>query len=583
MVKLSFAGFEDHSFIPYPPFVMGTETLEFLTDIVLTHNGSEDRTRNREIARQSLSFQVRTDLLNRQSPFNLSLQNIRGDWAVPFWHEAQVVGTVSGTAIACDPTLSDFRVDGLAIVFQNNRVWQVVQILAVNGSGIVVTPSVSLMRNAIVAPIASGIVRGEISNEASGYQSVYGLLYDVLDPKPFPTKLAPLFALDVSGSMSDPITGLPGTTRLERAKEELYAVVEALKGAAVNSHVQVDLGISLWSSVAANYSWPNATEADFDEALAIIAAAVTTGGTTPLLPFQFANSFFGTIAPNPGDRKDIMFFITDAGASTTAARAEALAMITRVAPYAPPKDVDIYAINIDVSSTTEALKVDNASGGNITIVNAANPTAMFDRFISAIEPIIGKQHKGFEVVTAMPIGSRSISKSISKIEDAVDFDLGRFETLSPWLNSRVGSNHGFFIDGLDELADFKRFIYRRAGKQGAFYLPTFEHDIRISSLAGDMLSAFIENDDFAEYFDGRTEIAIRFVDDTWQTVGISAVEATLFGGYEVTFEKPIQKGLQFIERVCYMGKARFDTDRFEISYVGNSCAETSVNMLELNP
>ncbi|QXN72431.1 hypothetical protein RCTHUNDERBIRD_22 [Rhodobacter phage RcThunderbird] len=575
MVKLSFAGFEDHSFIPYPPFVMGTETLEFLTDIVLTHNGSEDRTRNREIARQSLSFQVRTDLLNRQSPFNLALQNIRGDWAVPFWHEAQVVGTVSGTSIACDPTLSDFRVDGLAIVFQNNRVWQVVQILAVNGSGIVVTPSVSLMRNAIVAPIASGIVRGEISNDASGYQSVYGLLYDVLDPKPFPTKLAPLFALDVSGSMAG--------TRLETAKAELYDIVAALKGAAINSHVQVDLAISLWSTVAANYSWPDATEADFDEALAIIAAATTTGGTTPLLPFQFANLFFGTISPNPGDRKDIMFFITDAGANADAARAEALAMITRVAPFAYPKDVDIYAINIEETSITQALKVDNASGGNITIVNSANPTAMFDRFIAAIEPIIGKQHKGFEVVIAMPIGSRSISKSITKIEDAVDFDLGRFETLSPWLNSRVGSNHGFFIDGLDELADFKRFIYRRAGKQGAFYLPTFEHDIRVSSLAGDMLSAFIENDDFAEYFDGRTEIAIRFVDDTWQTVGISAVEATLFGGYEVTFEKPIQKGLQFIERVCYMGKARFDTDRFEISYVGNSCAETSVNMLELNP
>ncbi|AKU43039.1 tail assembly protein [Rhodobacter phage RcTitan] len=575
MVKLSFAGFEDHSFIPYPPFVMGNETLEFLTDIVLTHDGSEDRTQNREIARQSVSFKVRTDLLNRQSPFNLSLQNIRGPWGVPLWHEAQIVGTVSGTSVACDTTLSDFRVDGLAIVLQNNKLWQVVRIVSISGASIAVTPSLPLMRNAIVAPITSGIVRGEISNEASGYQSVYSLLYDVLDPKPFPTKLAPLFALDVSGSMAG--------SKLETAKAELYDIVLALKGASLNSNVKVDLGISLWSTVGDNHSWPEATEADFDEALAIIAAATTTGGTTPLIPFQFANLFFGTIAPNPGDRKDIMFFITDAGASTTAARAEALAMITRVAPYDPPRDVDIYAINIDVTSTTEALKVDNASGGNITIVDAENPTAMFDRFIAAIEPIIGKQHKGFEVITSMPIGSRSISKSITKIEDAVDFDLGRFETLSPWLNSRVGSNHGFFIDGLDELASFKRFLYRRAGKQGAFFLPTFEHDIRVSSFAVDMLSAFIENDDFAEYFDGRTQIAIRFVDDTWQTVEITGATPTLFGGYELTFEKPIQKGLQFIERVCYMGKARFDTDRFEISYVGDNCAEASVNMLELNP
>jgi len=581
MGKLSFAGFEDHSFIPYPPFVMGSETLEFLTDVVLTHNGNEDRTQNRSVARQALSFSVRTDLLNRQSPFNLSLQNIRGDWAVPIWHEAQFVGNVSGTAVACNVTLSDFRAGNLAIVFQNNKAWQVVQILSVGSNQLVVTPSLPSFKNAIIAPISSGIVRGDITNDASGYQSVYGLLYNVTDPKPFPTKLATLFALDVSGSMNDLV---PGTsiTLLQRAKAELYNVVEALKGAALNSNVKVDLAISLWSSVAANYSWPNATEANFNQALAIIAAATSTGGTTPLLPFQFANTFFGTTAPNPGDRKDIMFFITDAGANATPARNEALAMITRVAPFAPPKDVDIYAINIEFAGTTEALKVDNASNGNITIVNSANPTAMFDRLISAIEPVIGKQHKGFEVVTVMPIGSRSLAKKINKIEDDVDFDLGRFETLSPWLNPRVGTNHAFFIDGLSELVAFKRFLYRRAGKRGAFFLPSFEHDIRITSFNSDRTSAFINNDDFNSYIEGRIDLAIFFDDGSLQTVRISDVVTVGLGGLRLDFEAPIRKGLQFIERVCYMGKARFDTDRIEINYVGDNCAETSVNMLELS-
>jgi hypothetical protein len=581
MVKLSFAGFEDHSFIPFAPFVMGTETLEFLTDVVLTHNGNEDRTQNRTVARQSLSFNVLTNLLNRQSPFNLALQNIRGKWAVPFWHEAQVVGTVSGTAIACDTVVSDFRVGKLAIVFQNNKVWQVVQILSVSGTGVVVSPSVPTMTNAIFAPIAQGIVRGDVSNDATGLQSVYGLLYDILDPKVFPTKLAPLFALDVSGSMNDEFS--PGVSRLEKAKADLIDVLTALKGAVVNSNVRVDLGLSLWSTIGANYSWPNASAANFDTALAIVAAAVTTGGTTPLIPFQFANLFYGTTAPNPGDRKDVFFFITDGGENNDAARAEALAMITRVAPFAPPIDVDIYAINISETSTTQALKVDNASNGNITVVSVANPTAMFDRLISAIEPTIGKQHKGFEVLTALPIGSRSLSKSISKIEDGVDFDLGRFEVLSPWLNSRVGSNHGFFIDGLVELAAFKQFVYRRAGKQGGFYLPTFEHDVRITSFGSGRLAAFIENDDFAQYFTGRTDLAFRFTDNTWQTATVTAITTTLSGGFQLTFAKAIEKDLPFIERVCYMGQARFDTDRIEIKYVGDNCAETSVNMLELAP
>lgn len=575
MGKLSFPGFENHSFIPYPPFVMGTETLEFLTDVVLTHNGTEDRTKNRAVARQALSFSVRTDLLNRQSPFNLSLQNIRGPWAVPLWHEAQVVGNVSGTTVACDITLSDFRAGNLAIVYQNKEAWQVVQIVAVNSNQLVVTPSLSLFKNAVIAPISSGIVRGDITNDASGYQSVYGMLYNVFDPKPFPTNLAVLFALDVSGSMAG--------TRLERAKSEIFDVVSALKGALINSNVKVDLAISLWATSGNNRSWPKATAADFDEALAFIAGASTAGGTTPLIPFQFANSFFGAIAPNPGDRNDIMFFITDAGANTDAARAEALAMITKVAPYAPPKDVDIYAINIETTNITQALKVDNASGGNITNVTAENPTAMFDRFIEAIEPLIGKQHKGFEVVTALPIGSRSYAKKINKIEDAVDFDLGRFETLSPWEYSRVSTNYGFFIDGLEELEAFKRFLYRRAGKQGTFFLPSYEHDIRITSFNGDRTSAFINPDDFNSYFDGRTDLAIFFDTGKLQTVRITNVETVGLGGLRLDFEAPIEKDLRFIERVCYMGKARFDTDRIEINYVGDSCAEVSVNMLELTP
>jgi len=574
MVKLSFAGFENHSFVPYPPFVTGKETLEFLTDVVLTHNGAEDRTRNRVVARQNVSYSISTDLLNRQSPFNLSLQNIRGPWAVPLWGEAQIVGTVTGTSVAVDTDNSSFETGNLALVFQNNKDWQVVQILSINNNQLVVTPSITTKRNAAVVPISSGIVRGDISNDASGYQSTYGFLYSVIDPKPYPTNIAVLFALDVSGSMAG--------DKIERAKAEIYDVIEALKGAAVNSNVVVDLGITLWSTSYDNEYWPNATPDDFDEALAKIAAAVVTGGTAPVGAFAAANDFFGTVAPSNGDRDNLFFFITDAGASNNDAVAIAGDMIDRTGQFAAPKDVDIYAINIDFAGTTEAEKIDNTPDEPIINVTAENPTAMFDLFIRVIEPIIGKQHKGYEVITAMPIGSRSLSKKINKIEDTVDFDLGRFETLSPWEKARVNSNHGFFVDGLDGLRSFKRFVYRRAGKHGSFYLPTFEHDLRFTSIESDGLSGFVNDDDFAAYNEDRTQLAIRFVDDTWQTVTITAVTPVGLGGFKLDFEDPVEQGLNFIERVCYMGKARFDTDRIEISFVGDNCAETSVNFLELS-
>lgn len=581
MAKLSFSGFADHGFIPYPPEVMATETLEFLTDIVLTHNGTEDRTKNRSVARQKVGYKIRTDLLNRQSPFNLAMQNIRGKWGVPLWAEAQFVGTVSGTAIDCQTELSAFAAGDLVLVYQNKKAWEVSQVLSVGLNQLVLTPGIGEYKNALVVPVKSGIIDGDITDGASGYQSVYNMTFRVFEPKPYTTHLAPMFALDVSGSMNDEVE--PGISRLERAKEQIYTAVEALKGARVNSNVTVDLSLCFWSTSVNSHEWVDATEDDFDEALAIIAAQNVTGGTNPDLAFQYANTFFGTTAPNPGNRKDIMFFITDAGASNTTAAETAADMIARTGQFAEPKDVDIYAINIDVPNVSEALKVDNASDGDIALVDGANPTEMLKRLLLAIEPVIGKQYDGFEVVVAAPIGSTgSFSKTVTKVEDTYDFDLGGFGVLSPWESARVGSSHGFFGDGLEGVLELKRFVYRRFGKHGTFLLPSFEHDIRGTSISGDSLSMFISDDDFAAYNTNRTDVLFFYTDGTKQANTITTVEAVPLGGFRLDFEDPIEKDLSSVEMVCYMGKARFDTDRIEISYIGDSCAEISVNMLELN-
>jgi len=42
MVKLEIAGFEDHAFIPVLPTAPSNETLEFLTTILTSHDGTED-------------------------------------------------------------------------------------------------------------------------------------------------------------------------------------------------------------------------------------------------------------------------------------------------------------------------------------------------------------------------------------------------------------------------------------------------------------------------------------------------------------------------------------------------------------
>lgn len=582
MAKLGFAGFNGFSFIPFPPSGQITETFEFLTDIVLTHDGSEDRTANRTVARQSFAYDIPANLLTAQGPFNLAYQNIRGNWAVPIWTDAQFVGNASGTSIAVDTQVSRFKTGELVLFYQNEKTWKVAQILSVQPSGILLTASLDLIRNAFAVPIAAGIVSGDVETPLIGYDRAFRFNFDLLDPTTYPTKIAPLFALDVSNSMNDPVTGF-AITRLDLAKAQIVETLEGLRGAIENSNVEVDLAICFWSTSAINHFWFNANTADIDEAIALVNSRTVTGGTTPLIPFQYANDLFGTISPNPGDRKDIVFYITDAGASTTAAAAEAEAMINREPPFDGYAEVDIYAINIDVSSTTEALKVDNASNGQITVANAANLNAMFLRFKSAIEPVIGMQYRGYEVLTLPPLhSSGEIAKQVSKIEDRVDFDLGRFEVRSPWANARLGSSHSYATDDLDEALSFKRFLYRRVGKAGGFYLPTYQHDLRFTSLDASGTYGFIGADDYDAYSDGRRDFAFRFTDGSWQALRITTVTETVLGDLRLDFDTVVEKPLSEIEYACYIGIARFDTDRHELQWIGNQATETAINIMELS-
>lgn len=575
MAKLSFTGFENHAFLPYPAINEVSESFEFLTDTVNTHDGSMDCTAVRSAARQSFKYDLSANLLRRQNVFNLGEQNLRGDWALPLWSEAQYVGALSaGTSVTCDTTISDFRAGNLVLAYFSDDYWQLKQIATVGDTGITVTTPFQAMQSAVLVPVNKGRVRGDIGHRMKGQNSTFEVLYEVLEPKRHPTKLAVLFALDVSGSMEG--------ERLELARSSLYETVLALKGSVVNSGVRLDLSLCFWSTSTVEHTWLDADEADCDAALAIIQAQGTTGGTNPLLAFQRANAFFGTDTPNPGDRKDMMFFITDAAASTTTSREEALEMITRVEPYAGRRSVDIYAINMDTTDINEALKVDNASGGNITNVTSANPLAMIDRFYGALVPEIGYQFDGYEILTTEPTTSGDeVDKGIQKQEDRVDFG-GVVSVRSPWLQSRTFISHPFIFEGLREVNWFKKWLYRRHGRARKFLLPTFQHDIAFTELNTALTIGQISANDIDAYDENRRRIVIRYVDGTWQGNRITDVEPNILGGYQITLERALRQPLDRVAQISYAGVARLLSDRVEISWTGDQAVEVTLGIVEIS-
>lgn len=579
MAKLSYPGFENAALMPLPPMPATRETFDFLTDVVETHNGTEDRTQVRAIARGKWQYPISADLRNAQAIFNAAQQNLRGDWAVPIWAQAQFVGNLNSATVPCEPDLSDFRQGGVVMFASPGGKFETAQISAITGSTLVLAEAVSV-RNAYIMPVHAARVTGDIGRSMRGFNTAYDFDFEMTDPRQWNTKLAVHIALDVSGSMNDALTG-SALPRITLARQNIVDVLTAIRGAVLNSNVFVDLRLCFWSSSVTNFTYPQATVADIDAAILNAQTFPVAGGTTPLLAFNSAVDFFGTVSPNDGDRKDIMFFITDAGANNNAAAAAAADLIARNPPYDGSKSVDIYAINIDFANFTEALKVDNASNGQIVNVTISNPDGMVNRFFSAITPVIGYQYDGYEVFYTPPVGSEFQGQT-NKIEDRIDFEIGKFEVRSPWLNGRTSHVHSFFIDGLSEMLAFRRWLYRRLGKRGAFIFPVFQHNARPYDMNSERTQLFIRNDDFNAWGDGWNRLFIQFTSGAWQIVNVVSVVSTVTGDRRLNLSAPVNGRLQDIAQICYAVIGRLDADKIEINHIGDLCAETSISMTGLN-
>lgn len=745
MGKLSFTGFENFAFIPYAPETV-KESLEFDTDVVITHDGSEDRAPTRATARQTYRYEFDASIVNAQSPFNLFDQNIRGDWAVPLWSEAQYVGTVSGTTIACNTVISDFRADSLVLVFKNNDSWQVRQIDSIAEGVLTLTASLTAMTGAYVIPIRPATVLGNVGQQVSSANLRYSVVYELSDPRPYQTYIGVMFILDHSDIMFG--------HSLDRSKASLLDALAMLSGAVVNSGVKLDLAICQWASNAVTTSWLDATAADIAEAIALVTATTATSEMEPdpAEAMTAARTFFETTTPNPGGRYDYLFYITGSNADTTAAASASSALLNGTGAYSGTRGVQSRSIifsqdsahtagqqrelvnnwsnlqagvdnwsndsatgadsaetfggfsnayelglsgagqrrqldSIDVSfrtpyqvrgwfksgstggtgarlllrrnglddeirgdfatpaileeelgvienitstdlgggvwlwsfDTTLSYHLDNViialgnatsaqsvilfaaslrrqfqsdpptesamlldnTGEAITVVGDTTTDALFFCIQRALAPTIGYQYGGFEIITDEPNGD-AMTKNINKIENRVDFG-GAFTTLSPWLYSRIISAHAFPKDSLEELRQFKEFIYRRLGKFRPVYLPTFQYDLHITAISVDQYTATCPASDIREYNSNRTRVVIKWDDGFWQGLTIGAVDDIGGGLVEVTFnEKMLGTEASQIRQTSFIGEGRFDTDRIEVTWSGYQTTDTTINLVEIS-
>lgn len=225
----------------------------------------------------------------------------------------------------------------------------------------------------------------------NGLRQWYDSRAEIRIAGPFKQRQAFFFAIDNSGSMNTIVSG--SQTRMDIVKAQLVDIFEQLNILRIDSKVKVDIGISVFATSASYSSWIDAQDSDFASIKTFVqnitALPSGTGSTNYEGPFIHANHYYGT-NPNTGGRKDTMIFITDGLPEPVGTAAAAVAtahdMINRTGQFssATNSDVDIYAINVDLSDTTYTQMLDNTPWDGVPVVTSSDTSALYSAVFFAI-------------------------------------------------------------------------------------------------------------------------------------------------------------------------------------------------------
>lgn len=183
MAKITTTLFGELAILPFQAEAPVVETLEFLTDVLTSFNGNEQRLQMRTMPRQSFEYTVPLQIWQAAKAFNTEYRAIRKRWAVPVWTQAQYVGEVTAHAatIACNTSLYDLRASSLAFLYAGPDNWQIVEISTKTGSLINVSNNLAYMNGAWLMPARLGWVADKIDKPTSGHAGKSSIKFEIDD------------------------------------------------------------------------------------------------------------------------------------------------------------------------------------------------------------------------------------------------------------------------------------------------------------------------------------------------------------------------------------------------------------------
>ncbi len=230
MAKVTTALFGDLAFLPFPAQAPMTEVLEWNTDLMTSFNGTENRIQLRNHPRQTLTYEIAERQVGKLRAYLTYYDAMRLKWAVPLWAEVQFLGTVvtNTQIISCNTTNYDFRAGSLALLYQNNDVWQVVSVAEVGADSITIEGYTDGFQSAYLMPVRLGYIRDNVERSSNGYEGDTKVRFEIEDILALPESIPGQFlGSDLylePGLFADGRQAQTLTTRTDRVDYELGLV-----------------------------------------------------------------------------------------------------------------------------------------------------------------------------------------------------------------------------------------------------------------------------------------------------------------------------------------------------------------------
>jgi hypothetical protein len=177
-----------------------------------------------------------------------------------------------------------------------------------------------------------------------------------------------------------------------------------------------------------------------------------------------------------------------------------------------------------------------------------------------------------------------LNTSFHKQYDEIDFDLGPTARRTKWTYTRYATVCSAIADSDVQRKAFKDFLFRRVGKYRKFWSPTFEHNLRIKSVGNITTTIQVHRDSIELYATQRLHFALKHKDGTWYPLTINTLTVPDATTVQFAFNGPaLNINAADIVTASWLGLYRQDTDRAELTWLGNQVFSANVRVLELTP